>query len=75
MFPPKRKKSALAKKSIMVLRDLAGDDDDKMQLFETALKTAGKRVVVKGPDYAEPLGGKPSEIFRSKLIRYDVYFK
>jgi 16S rRNA (guanine1516-N2)-methyltransferase len=75
MFPPKRKKSALAKKSIMVLRDLAGDDDDKMQLFETALKTADKRVVVKSPGYAEPLGGKPSEVFRSKLIRYDVYFK
>jgi 16S rRNA (guanine1516-N2)-methyltransferase len=75
MFPPKRKKSALAKKSIMVLRDLVGDDDDKMQLFETALKAAGKRVVVKSPDYAEPLGGKPSKMFRSKLIRYDVYFK
>ena len=74
MFPPKRKKSALAKKSIMVLRDLTGDDDDKMQLFETALKTAGKRVVVKSPNYAEPLGGRPSESFHGKLLRYDVYF-
>lgn len=75
MFPPKRKKSALAKKAIMILRDLVGDDDDKILLFEAALKVAGKRVVVKCPDYAEPLGGKPSEIFRSKLIRYDVYIK
>lgn len=75
MFPPKRKKSALAKKSMMVLRDLLGDDADKQQLFEAALGAAGKRVVVKSPDYAEPLGGKPNESFQGKLLRYDVYLK
>ena len=75
MFPPKRKKSALAKKSMMVLRDLLGDDQDKEQLFAAALAAAGKRVVVKSPDYAEPLGGKPNESFQGKLLRYDVYFK
>jgi 16S rRNA (guanine1516-N2)-methyltransferase len=75
MFPPKRKKSALAKKSMMVLRDLLGDDLDKEQLFEAALNAAGKRVVVKSPDYAEPLGGKPSQSFQGKLLRYDVYLK
>jgi 16S rRNA (guanine1516-N2)-methyltransferase len=75
MFPPKRKKSALAKKSMMVLRDLLGDDQDKELLFEAALKAAGKRVVVKSPDYAEPLGGKPSQSFQGKLLRYDVYLK
>jgi 16S rRNA (guanine1516-N2)-methyltransferase len=75
MFPPKRKKSALAKKSMMVLRDLLGDDQDKEQLFAAALMAAGKRVVVKSPDYAEPLGGKPDESFQGKLLRYDVYFK
>ncbi len=75
MFPPKRKKSALAKKSMMVLRDLLGDDQDKELLFEAALSAAGKRVVVKSPDYAEPLGGKPSQSFQGKLLRYDVYLK
>lgn len=75
MFPPKRKKSALAKKSIRVLRDLLGDDHDKELLFEAALKATGKRVVVKSPDYAEPLGGKPHESFQGKLLRYDVYLK
>ena len=75
MFPPKRKKSALAKKSMMVLRDLLGDDLDKEQLFEAAFAVAGKRVVVKSPDYAEPLGGKPSQSFQGKLLRYDVYLK
>lgn len=73
MFPPKRKKSALAKKSIMILRDLVGDDADKEDLFTTALKIAGKRVVVKSPDHAEPLGGRPNESFQGKLLRYDVY--
>jgi 16S rRNA (guanine1516-N2)-methyltransferase len=75
MFPLKRKKSALAKKSMMVLRDLLGDDQDKEQLFAAALSAAGKRVVVKSPDYAGPLGGKPNESFQGKLLRYDVYFK
>jgi len=75
MFPPKRKKSALAKKSMMILRDLLGDDEDKEQLFAAALRAAGKRVVVKSPDYAEPLGGKPNASFQGKLLRYDVYFK
>lgn len=75
MFPPKRKKSALAKKSMVVLRDLLGDDNDKEQLFDAAVKATGKRVVVKSPGYAEPLGGKPSESFQGKLLRYDVYLK
>ena len=75
MFPPKRKKSALARKSMRVLHDLLGDDQDKEQLFAAALSAAGKRVVVKSPDYAKPLGGKPNESFQGKLLRYNVYFK
>lgn len=75
MFPPKRKKSALSKKSMTILQELVGEDLDKTTLFETALAVTGKRVVVKSPDYAEPLGGKPSESFNSKLLRYDVYIK
>jgi len=73
MFPAKRKKSALAKKSMTVLRDLLGNDEDKEQLFAVALQVAAKKVVVKSPDYAEPLAGKPSESFKGKLLRYDVY--
>jgi 16S rRNA (guanine1516-N2)-methyltransferase len=75
MFRPKRKQSALTKKPLRVLRELVGDDDDKEQLFAAALQNGGKRVVVKSPDYAEPLGGKPNESFQGKLLRYDVYLK
>ena len=75
MFPAKRKKSALPKKSMLILRDLLGDDMDREALFEVALQTTAKKVVVKSPDYALPIGGKPAESFKSKLLRYDVYIK
>ncbi len=75
MFPLKRKKSALAKKSMTVLRDLLGNDEDKDQLFSVAFDVATKRVVVKRPEYADPLNRQPNQSFKSKLLRYDVYFK
>ena len=58
-----------------ILQELVGEDLDKTELFEAAFAATGKRVVVKSPDYAEPLGGKPSESFSGKLLRYDVYLK
>ena len=75
MFPAKRKKSALPKKSMLILRDLLGDDLDREALFEAAFQATAKKVVVKSPDYALPLGGKPTQSFKSKLLRYDVYVK
>ena len=75
MFPAKRKKSALPKKAMLILRDLLGDDMDRDALFDAALQATAKKVVVKSPDYALPLGGKPAESFKSKLLRYDVYVK
>jgi len=75
MFPPKRKQSAATRKSMTILRDILGDDLDRQQLFAAAWATAGKRVVVKNPDHAEPLGGKPSTVYSGKLLRYDVYLK
>jgi 16S rRNA (guanine1516-N2)-methyltransferase len=61
---------------MMVLRDLLGEDEDKDLLFAAALQATNKRVVVKSPDYAEPLSGcKPHESFHGKLLRYDVFLK
>lgn len=75
MFPAKRKQTAATRKSMAILRDILGDDLDRADLFVAAWQAAGKRVVVKSPDYAEPLGGKPSESYQGKLLRYDVYLK
>lgn len=75
MFPPKRKKSALTRKSMTVLRDILGDDQDRAALFAAAWQAAARRVVVKNPDDAEPLAGKPTESYQGKLLRYDVYIK
>ena len=75
MFPQKRKQSAATRKSMAILRDILGDDLDREALFAAAMQATGRRVVVKSPDYAEPLGGKPSESLHGKLLRYDVYLK
>ncbi len=75
MFPEKRKKSALSRKNMRVLQELLGLDEDKNELFEVAWQIAGKRVVVKSPDYAEPIAGTPSQRLQGKLLRYDIYLK
>lgn len=75
MFPAKRKQSAATRKSMAILRDILGDDLDRAELFEAAMAATGRRVAVKSPDYAEPLGGKPNESYQGKLLRYDVFLK
>lgn len=75
MFPQKRKATAATRKSMAILRDILGDDLDRAVLFEAAMAATARRVVVKSPDYAEPLGGKPNESYQGKLLRYDVYLK
>lgn len=75
MFPPKPKQTAATRKSMAILRDILGHDLDRQALFAAAIAASGRRVVVKSPDYAEPLGGKPNQRFQGKLLRYDVYLK
>jgi 16S rRNA (guanine1516-N2)-methyltransferase len=73
MFPPKRKRSALARRRLRLLREMVGDDEDRQRLFASALQTATKRVVVKRPDEARPIADHPDETYAGKLVRYDVY--
>lgn len=73
MFPPKRSKSALARKEMRILRDLVGEDTDAGLLFEMARGHAHNRVVVKRPQYAKPLVPGPDFALSGKLVRYDVY--
>lgn len=73
MFPPKRRSSTLAKRPLRLLRELAGDDDDRLALFRAACAAAPKRVVVKRPDHGRPAFEKPTEVVVGKLVHYDVY--
>jgi 16S rRNA (guanine1516-N2)-methyltransferase len=73
MFPPKRRKSAAAKKEMRLLRDLVGDDPDAVELLHIARGIAADRVVVKRPDDAPPLLPEPHASLAGKLVRYDIY--
>lgn len=71
---PSREKSALVKKDMRLLHQLAGPDTDSEQLLTCARETARKRVVVKRPKTAPFVGKiKPSTSIESKNTRYDVY--
>jgi 16S rRNA (guanine1516-N2)-methyltransferase len=71
---PDRGKSALAKKELQLLRELAGPDDDAAELLEPALANARRRVVVKRPLRAPPLARRqPSLAFAGTQARFDVY--
>lgn len=73
MFPH-RQKSALVKKEMRVFQSLVGPDLDADALLPVALSVAGKRVVVKRPDYAGFLNEKkPSTSIETKSNRFDVY--
>lgn len=71
---PSREKSALVKKDMRLLHQLAGPDTDSEQLLTTARNTTLKRVVVKRPKSAPFVGEqKPTTSIESKNTRYDVY--
>lgn len=74
MFPHRRK-SALVKKELRLIRELVGDDPDAKLLFTAARKLALERVVCKRPKQAAPLGTVPADMsIKSKKHRFDVYF-
>ena len=70
-----RKKSALVKNDMRLVREIVGPDADYTELIEVALKFAKNRVVIKQPRYAEPLNDikECSHKILGKTIRYDVH--
>lgn len=73
---PHRKKSALQKRAMRVLRALVGDDVDAEQLLLIAIQSARYRVVVKRPIHAPHLGERtPSFMIKGRSTRFDVYQK
>lgn len=79
---PSRPGSAASPKDITILRaiveawetcEVGIDADVEVELFQLAMKTASKRVVVKRPHYADPLfPGKVGET-KGKQVRFDIY--
>jgi len=73
MYPHKRK-SALNKQEMRIIRSLVGDDHDAGKLLDSALLHACNRVAVKRPKGAPLLNEKqPSHAIIMKNSRYDVY--
>lgn len=74
MHPP-RKKSALVKNEMRLIREITGADEDSIELMTVALATASKRVVLKWPLRADPMEGigSPSHQILGKSTRYDVF--
>jgi 16S rRNA (guanine1516-N2)-methyltransferase len=71
---PERTKSSLVKKEMRVLRGLAGDDEDAVELLKIALGRVKNRVVVKRPRLAPTLSSMaPSHQITGKTSRFDVY--
>ena len=70
-----RKKTALVKNNMRLVREVVGSDPDYVDLINVALNYATKRVVIKQPRYAEPLEDIKacSHQILGKTIRYDVY--
>jgi 16S rRNA (guanine1516-N2)-methyltransferase len=74
MHPPRRK-TALVKKEMRLLRQLVGTDPDVSELMHAALASSCGRVVLKWPLRADPIAGlrRPSYQIMGKTVRYDVF--
>ncbi len=74
MHPPRRK-SALVKNELRLIREIVGTDEDSDELMKVALATASKRVVLKWPRRGDPMQGirPPSHQITGKSTRYDVF--
>ena len=75
---PERRKSALVKKEMRILRELVGDDADSGAVLRAAVVVPGvRRVALKMPRLADALEGTegltPVAVHEGKSVRYDVF--
>ena len=70
-----RKKTALVKNNMRLVREIVGHDSDYIELLKVALNCAKNRVVLKQPRYADPIREirKCSHQVLGKSIRYDIF--
>lgn len=73
MYPERRKK-ALVKKELRIIRNLVGEDDSSESLLVNALQVVKKRVVVKRPIHAPFVADMPPHhSISAPNTRFDVY--
>jgi len=70
---PIRKKFALVKKEMRMVRRLVGDDQDAGEILEIARTVARRHVVVKRVRRLPPLAPDPTRTYTDRTARYDVY--
>jgi 16S rRNA (guanine1516-N2)-methyltransferase len=71
---PRSGREGRKSKEMRLLREILGPDDDAERLLPVARSVAGRRVVVKRPLKAPPLGRQtPSGSLRGTTVRYDLY--
>ena len=72
-----RKKTALVKNNMRLVRDIVGPDSDYIDLLKVALNCATNRVVLKQPRYAEPIKEirKCSHQILGKLSIFIIFIK
>jgi 16S rRNA (guanine1516-N2)-methyltransferase len=72
MFPPKRKRSALPRKEMALLREVVGSDLDASDLLAAARACARQRVALKRGDDADIIVD-PEWTIGGTTVRYDVW--
>jgi 16S rRNA (guanine1516-N2)-methyltransferase len=72
MFPPKRKRSALPRKEMALLREVVGSDLDASELLAAARACARQRVALKRGDDADIIVD-PEWTIGGTTVRYDVW--
>ncbi|MDE0309619.1 MAG: class I SAM-dependent methyltransferase [Acidiferrobacterales bacterium] len=75
MYPEGRKSSVKVARPLTVMRKFCKDDDsDAEELLGATISWARHRVIVKRPNYSQPLmPERLSMSMRGKLVRYDIY--
>ena len=70
-----KKKTALVKNNMRLVREIVGPDSDYIELLKVALDCAKNRVVLKQPRYANPIKEikKCSHQILGKTIRFDIF--
>lgn len=71
---PETGNTALNKREMQLLRELVGDDDDAINVFQLARQKAKRRIVIKRPRQGMVIGNaQPDFQAIGKSSRYDVY--